>query len=65
MLHLEDCIQRLKIFKETGEERFGITRLGIFGSVARMEQGDDFLPRVYGNSINTINNLFYINLIIN
>lgn len=37
MLNLQDCIDRLSEFKKTSGEKFGILRLGIFGSVARKE----------------------------
>lgn len=37
MLALQDCIEKLSAFKRTSGSHFGITRLGIFGSVARKE----------------------------
>ncbi|MBR1932783.1 MAG: nucleotidyltransferase domain-containing protein [Prevotella sp.] len=37
MLILQDCIQKLSTFKRMFGEKFGILRLGIFGSVARRE----------------------------
>lgn len=41
MLVLQDCIQKLEQFKATFGQQFGITRLGIFGSVARRENTED------------------------
>ena len=35
MLVLQDCINKLTAFKNTSGKQFGITQLGIFGSVAR------------------------------
>ena len=35
MLVLQDCINKLTAFKNTSGKQFGITKLGIFGSVAR------------------------------
>ena len=35
MLVLQDCINKLTAFKKTFGKQFGITKLGIFGSVAR------------------------------
>jgi len=35
MLVLQDCINKLTAFKNTFGKQFGITKLGIFGSVAR------------------------------
>ena len=35
MLVLQDCINKLTVFKNTFGKQFGITKLGIFGSVAR------------------------------
>ena len=35
MLVLQECIVKLEKFKETFSQKFGITKLGIFGSVAR------------------------------
>lgn len=37
MLVLQECIVKLEKFKETFSQKFGITKLGIFGSVARNE----------------------------
>lgn len=37
MLQLEDCKSRLLNFKQTFGAKFGITNIGIFGSVARQE----------------------------
>ena len=36
MLVLQDCIQKLTNFKKNFAQKYGITKLGIFGSVARM-----------------------------
>ena len=43
MLILQDCISKLTAFKDTFGKQFGITKLGIFGSVARQEntEGSD------------------------
>lgn len=41
MLELQDCIEKLSDFKRTFAQKFGITKLGIFGSVARNEQTED------------------------
>ena len=43
MLVLQDCIEKLKNFKSDFGKKFGITKLGIFGSVARQEnrEGSD------------------------
>lgn len=43
MLALKDCLAKLGAFKEEAGEQFGITRIGIFGSVARQEntEGSD------------------------
>ena len=42
-LVLQDCISKLAAFKNTFGKQFGITKLGIFGSVARQEntEGSD------------------------
>lgn len=37
MLILQDCLQKLADFKATFSHKYGITKLGIFGSVAREE----------------------------
>ena len=37
MLVLQDCLNKLVVFKQTFGKQFGITKLGIFGSVARRE----------------------------
>ena len=37
MLILNDCIKKLEGFKANSGQKFGITKLGIFGSVARNE----------------------------
>ena len=41
MLVLQDCIDKLTEFKQTSGRQFGITKLGIFGSVARQENTED------------------------
>ena len=41
MLVLQDCIEKLSAFKQEFGRQFGITKLGIFGSVARQENTED------------------------
>ena len=41
MLLLKDCIKNLEVFKAEFGKHFGITKLGIFGSVARQENRED------------------------
>ena len=43
MLVLQDCINKLTDFKAAFSQKYGITKLGIFGSVARKEntEGSD------------------------
>ena len=41
MLKLNDSIIRLSGIKKSNEKQLGITRLGIFGSVARQENNED------------------------
>ena len=41
MLVLQDCINKLAAFKQTFGKQFGITKLGIFGSVARQENTEE------------------------
>lgn len=41
MLVLQDCIEKLTNFKATFAHKFGITKLGIFGSVARKENTEN------------------------
>ena len=41
MLVLQDCIKKLESFKVASGQHFGITKLGIFGSVARRENTED------------------------
>ena len=41
MLVLQDCIEKLRDFKESFASKYGITRIGIFGSVARNENTED------------------------
>jgi predicted nucleotidyltransferase len=41
MLVLQDCIQKLSNFKDAFASKYGIIKLGIFGSVARNENTED------------------------
>jgi predicted nucleotidyltransferase len=41
MLVLQDCIDKRTGFKKTFAQKFGITKLGIFGSVARKENTEN------------------------
>ncbi len=41
MLILKDCIRKLSDFKQRFGERYGITKMGIYGSVARKENTED------------------------
>ena len=41
MLNLKDCATRLSEFKSQFGDKFGIIRLGIFGSVAREENNEN------------------------
>ena len=41
MLELQDCINKLAEFKRASAQKYGITKLGIFGSVARKENTED------------------------
>lgn len=43
MLVLQDCIKKLADFKAECSQKYGITKLGIFGSVTRKEntEGSD------------------------
>lgn len=41
MLVLQDCIQKLSDFKGAFATKYGITKLGIFGSVARNENSEN------------------------
>ena len=41
MLELQDCINKLADFKCAFAQKFGITKLGIFGSVARKENTEN------------------------
>ena len=41
MLVLQECISKLGAFKQAFGKQFGITKLGIFGSVARQENTED------------------------
>lgn len=41
MVRLEDCKEKLSAFKHQFGDSFGITKLGIFGSVARGENTEN------------------------
>ena len=41
MLRLQDCIQKLQVFKSDFGRQFGILKIGIFGSVARQQNRED------------------------
>ena len=41
MLILGDCIKKLTDFKNKSGSKYGILKLGVFGSVARMENTED------------------------
>ena len=41
MLRLQDCIQKLQDFKSDFGTKYGILKLGIFGSVARQQNRED------------------------
>ena len=41
MLVLQDCIEKLSAFKREFGRQYGITKLWIFGSVARQENTED------------------------
>jgi predicted nucleotidyltransferase len=41
MLELQDCISKLAGFKRAFAQKFGITKLGLFGSVARNENTEN------------------------
>lgn len=41
MLQLDDCKSRLAKFKQSFGLKYGLIRIGIFGSVARMENNED------------------------
>ena len=41
MLVLQDCINKLTDFKTVFSQKYGITKLGIFGSVARKENTEN------------------------
>ena len=41
MLVLQDCINKLADFKAAFSQKYGITKLGIFGSVARKENTEN------------------------
>ena len=41
MLKLQDCIDKLAVFKKAFGSKYGILKLGIFGSVARKENTEN------------------------
>ena len=41
MLVLQDCVEKLSAFKREFGRQYGITKLWIFGSVARQENTED------------------------
>lgn len=41
MITLQECLSKLAAFKQEQGDQFGITRLGVFGSVARKENTED------------------------
>ena len=41
MLVRQDCINKLTDFKASSSQKYGIIKLGIFGSVAREENSDN------------------------
>lgn len=41
MLELQECIQKLRNFKNDFGRQFGILKIGIFGSVARQQNRED------------------------
>ena len=41
MLRLEECKRKLANFKQTSSLKYGLIRIGIFGSVARKENTDN------------------------
>ena len=41
MLILQDCLNKLADFKAMCSQKYGITKLGIFGSVARKENTEN------------------------
>ena len=41
MLRLEECKRKLANFKKTSSLKYGLIRIGIFGSVARNENTED------------------------
>ena len=41
MVQLKDSLAKLAKFKDANAARFGISRLGLFGSVARQENTED------------------------
>ncbi len=41
MLVLQDCIKKLRDFKNDFGKKYGIVKLGVFGSVARQQNRED------------------------
>lgn len=41
MITLQECLSKLAAFKQEQGDQFGITRLGVFGSVARQEHTEE------------------------
>lgn len=41
MITLQECLSKLADFKQEHGASYGITRIGVFGSVARQENTDD------------------------
>lgn len=41
MVTLQECLSKLADFKQEHGDQFGITRLGVFGSLARKENTED------------------------
>ena len=41
MLQLKDCLTKLAAFKNANARRFRISKMGLFGSVARQENTED------------------------
>lgn len=41
MLELKDCLSKLPLFKQMFGSKYGIIRLGVFGSVARNENTEN------------------------
>ena len=61
MLRLQDCIQKLQDFKSDFGTKYGILKLGIFGSVARQQNRDDSdIDIVVEIEKPTLNLMYYI-----